>query len=326
MYTLRFPFQLPPGRAISHPESEFELGGLTVALYQDDFFYVLKVSGFESEQLAKAYIAHVSAGLMWLLLNRSLAAKAEWTLQKVAFAQGPEQAARNLRESWGGLNVGDKVHGIIDGAWPAVYPSDGNFRKVTANPVSVLQTTGVSDVVYYLQQGFQAARPDALQADEKLRTALELYGAFFTEGSQRARFLTLVMVLEALSEGRKRPQLVQMLLDKFVLEVEKLEATVGSGSDDADALGAIKREIFFRREDSIRSQIRQLVLNTLALEPDCQETAQQAVRLYDKRSTLVHEGSLPRNELSKAVTDAKHIVERVLKARFVKVVGLQVDA
>src|SRR5436190_14091769 len=42
----------------------------------------------------------------------------------------------------------------------------------------------------------------AIPADERLRTAIELYSASFAESSRRARFLTLVMVLEVLSEDQ----------------------------------------------------------------------------------------------------------------------------
>ncbi len=69
---------------------------------------------------------------------------------------------------------------------------------------------------------------------------------------------------------------------------------------------------------SLRSQIRNLVHRTLDTvgNPDAQTLAQQAVKLYDKRSKLVHEGTLPEQELRQSESDTKRIVEMVLKAKF----------
>jgi hypothetical protein len=53
-------------------------------------------------------------------------------------------------------------------------------------------------------------------------------------------------------------------------------------------------------------------------DADASEMASSAVRIYDLRSTLVHEGELESQVLSKATADAKHIAERVLRARFVQ--------
>jgi hypothetical protein len=108
------------------------------------------------------------------------------------------------------------------------------------------------------------------------------------------------------------------LLEKWKQEADETLKTVAPDSDDAASLQAVRRELLFRREDSIRRQVRNVVLTTLTMngDADAAEAAKRVVQLYDLRSTLVHEGSLTSQELSKGMTDAKNLVERVLRARF----------
>src|SRR5689334_944204 len=103
-------------------------------------------------------------------------------------------------------------------------------------------------------------------------------------------------------------------------EAEELQNIVEPESDDALSLEAVCRELLFRKEDSIRRQIRKFVSTTLQVngDADALEMARSAVRIYDLRSKLVHEGELESQVLSKATSDVKHIAERVLRARFVQ--------
>ena len=89
-------------------------------------------------------------------------------------------------------------------------------------------------------------------------------------------------------------------------------------SDDAASLQAVRRELLIRRKDSIGRQVRNVVLTTLTMngDADAAEAVKRVVRLYNLRSRLVHKGSLTSQELNEGMTDAKNLVERVLRARF----------
>jgi hypothetical protein len=64
MYTLRFPFALPPGREIAVAETPGDLDGLEYRLSMQDRLYVLSLSGFPSEESAQAYLKDIRAALM----------------------------------------------------------------------------------------------------------------------------------------------------------------------------------------------------------------------------------------------------------------------
>lgn len=58
--------------------------------------------------------------------------------------------------------------------------------------------------------------------DSKLHTVLELWGAYFTEVSRNAKFLTLIMALETIAIAAPRTHLALRLQNKWIKEVEEL--------------------------------------------------------------------------------------------------------
>ncbi len=147
---------------------------------------------------------------------------------------------------------------------------------------------------------------------------MELYAAYFYEQSANAKFLTLIMVLETLTVSHPKHEVALELLTQWRSQVEERKRQLHPGSEEHEALEALERELLFRREASLRSQIRTLVRNTLTTAGNLNASryAQHAVRAYDRRSTLVHEGTLPTGVLREAARDAREIVEAVLKAEF----------
>jgi hypothetical protein len=143
----------------------------------------------------------------------------------------------------------------------------------------------------------------------------------FFESSSNARFLTLVMVLESLTESQPKHQTAQHLIDSWhpqLLELKLKIDETNPNSEESESLEALERELIFRKAASLRSQIRALVVSSLTsvghLDPE--GMGRRAVKLYDARSTLVHEGTLPNEKLTAALRDAKEIARIVLQAQF----------
>jgi hypothetical protein len=320
MYTLRFPFTIPAGREIAVTDSAGELDGLKYRFVKRDRFYVLTLSGFPTAEAAQAYLKDIRACLLWVLLQTGIAADAVFELQQVAYTDDPMQAAANLSQSFN-LEVEGPVDALLDGGRPAVYSCEKRVRILTGGLPSVILSTPCEVALRHLTEGLRIESGARIADNQKLLTAFDLYAAYFTESAPNARFLTLIMALETLATGVERTRLVLDLLERWRNEAENILQTVAPDSDDATSLEGIMRELLFRREDSIRRQMRNLVLTTLKMngDGDAAEAAKAAVRLYDLRSTLVHEGTLPAQKLSESVTEAKGVVERVLRARFLLV-------
>lgn len=316
-FTLRFPFELAPGWEISGLGNPIErrLEGLTLRLERQGRMHVLVVDSFDSEASAKAYASRIWAGLMWVALNRGVGFTASLDFDQVTFAADPDAAAANLSQAFG-LAVDGGVDGLVDSRRPAVYPSGKRIRFLSGGDATLTVGTAFETVYGLLVEGLSLPGGPLLVSDSRLGTALELYRAHYYERSANARLLTLVMALEALTEGELKPQCALDLLTRWQHDLETLDSTFAAETEEREAIEALRRELIFRRTKSLRGQVRRLVLSSLEATdaPNAKALAQEAVKVYDMRSTLVHEGRLSPEDLRWAETHAKQIVETVLKA------------
>ncbi|TQE99595.1 MAG: hypothetical protein FKY71_07710 [Spiribacter salinus] len=326
MYTLRFPFEVTAERVISDLPQELALGPYHANLDADGNGYVLTVSGLPDEATARSCDGQVRLALYWLLLEYDLAAKPVPPLRDVQYTDDPAGTARHVKESWG-VDFGESIDGVADGNCPAVYRTEQNIRTLTGKTATVTVGRNGESVVAGLAesaQRFPAATADDLAAavpDNRLETALDLYGAHISEHSVRAQFLTLMMAMEALCEPEKRPPEVRTLLKHFATRITEMKDAPATGPESRAVLESLQREVDFRTGDSIRNQMRRLIRATLAGEDDVEDVTGEMVALYDKRSTLIHTGTLPRQELGDAVPRARAIARRVLRARLEAALG-----
>jgi hypothetical protein len=147
---------------------------------------------------------------------------------------------------------------------------------------------------------------------QKLRIALELYAAHFTENQVRVRFLLLVIAMESLAKSTTKHQIAIDLLNSWKNELEDKMQKFEVSSDEYKNLDALSRELGFRSEDSIRSQIRKLFANLPGVDFEESDILQKrALRVYDKRSKLVHDGYLPTEDLCSLEVEARELLEKV---------------
>ena len=310
---------MAPGYEISGLEEpcEFTVDDLSWVFEYKSGYYVLKVTGLDSEAACRDYLHHLWPGFNWLLLKRGVAIKATLTFDKVTYASDPEAAARNLERT---MNLAYKgpVDGLVNAGIPSAYPSHKNIRVVGVGSPNVIVTMPLSDVYAFLKEGIDIRKDKPSMNDRRLQTALDLYSAYWYEHTGNARLLTLVLALESLMTNPPRHNVVVELLGKWKPEVKSLKDKFKSNSDEYHALESLERELLFKKTESLRRQVRSLVLRSLEFlghdKPD--EIADRAVWVYDQRSTLVHKGFLPQPVLSKATSTAKSIVEMVLEALY----------
>jgi len=157
---------------------------------------------------------------------------------------------------------------------------------------------------------FSAADPDG-----RLETALDLYRAHVAEQSVRARFLTLVMAMEALCKPQPRPPEVQRLLEDFAERARALKDAKSTDAETCAVIDSLRQELHFRTHDSIRNQMRRLIRTSLAGDDDAEERREELDYLYGMRSRLTHGETLPGDELGKAFSRLRHIAQRVLRAK-----------
>jgi len=318
-FSLRFPFTLQAGHEIGDGANPLTLplGSRELVLKlakKGGTNYVITITGFSTKSEAETFTANMWGGLAKMLIDRTVPFNAPYRASEVQYLSEPT------------VNAQFAQSGIIDGTADegdaVAFRSEERLAVFGAGtPTVSISNPGnsfLADLAYWVGD----PRSALLSADERLRTAIELYSASFTESSRRARFLTLVMVLEVLTEREVKDSVALALLDRWGLDLEEALAS-STTADERESLDSLRRELFFRRDKSIRSRVRALVLRSLAADPDVAALARKAVEAYDARGKLVHEGTIGEQTLATVGESARVIVQRLLQALIdtLKVVG-----
>ncbi len=315
MYTLRFPFLLTNNTSINNLESPItrENGGLTITLEFNKPYYILLVKGFKSELEAKAYKKNLKIGLNWATLNCNFGFEDELEFDKVYFPPDPYKVADVWRTQFE-IDKGERIDCIINGNLPSVYPSQSVIGILTGGMVSVIIGKNPNSILDSLLEGV-AISFSIKDIDIKLKIAIDIYNGHFFEQSNQAKFLSLVMVLESIAPHNHKHQIAQNFIDYWIDDLNLRIAELKEDSEEYHSLESLRKEISFRREASIRSQIRTLVLETLNENNNhaAVEYAKKTIKLYDTRSILIHDGIIDSKTLEEALSDAREIVLLVLK-------------
>jgi hypothetical protein len=213
----------------------------------------------------------------------------------------------------GGLGKG--FEGLADGDAPTIYPSDKNVGFLTTGRPDVRITTPADQALVSVLKGFRTDAAAQLFADERVRTAVDLYSAALFEQSPAARLLTLSMAFEVLAPVTPKHQIVQSLISTWNVSIESAKAANTGDATALAALESLERELLFRRESSIRGRIRDFVIKELGGGSRAEQQARRAVSAYDSRSTLLHDGRLDAALLANAIEDFKAPLAEILLHR-----------
>jgi len=135
----------------------------------------------------------------------------------------------------------------------------------------------------------------------KQTLALELYAMSHFESSSRARFITLVSAIEALSLRKKRSKSELEYLDALIQQTNESELGKFSKQSLVNALSNL-------RDESISKACRNLIRNHLG-----KEAMSQFQIFYDVRSSILHSGIVPEGiELGSSIGDLDKLVSDLL--------------
>lgn len=317
-FCIRLPFVLQPTRAINGLEQPlaFSVGSYSAQLQAQGAGYLLTLKGFPSEPAAADFVPNIWSGLATLTAQGS-ACSASFAPSNVTRLDDPTLAGENFRKSLPGLAIPGPVHGFADAEGPVVYREDekvlffgaGNATfRIGVNPVGV-----ISD----LARGLLAPNASAAYSDPRFRTAVDLYVASYYEASATAQLLISAMVLEVIAPPAQKHVLALAFLDQWDAQLVAQLQSYLPGTEETEALQSLRREVCFRREQSIRSRIRGYVTSQLgeAGVPNAQDLGLKARRAYDVRSTLAHEGRVDESEASEALAALRQLVPALIRIR-----------
>lgn len=316
-FELRFPYR--PNNPLQETTKDVRLrfGKHTVSLKWSPPYAVLRIGPFATEIEAEEYLPRVWGSLAWAAIVRGSGFTANMKWSNMHYPEDPFIAARNVAKTYGMPDPRTPLHALGNDGFPCVIPIGKNYRFIGASFGEGGIIENAESLASVLVEGLKSKAVETLYLDERLRTSVQLYSDSYREPSVRARFLTMVMALEVLTQPIPKHPIAQSLLDRFESEVNNEKIRYSKDSDEWESLDSLIREIAFRRESSLRSRIRALVLTTLSDLPpeDLRQKVKDAVWVYDQRSALVHDGSLPDEILAKACELAKRTLVDVLRER-----------
>jgi hypothetical protein len=150
---------------------------------------------------------------------------------------------------------------------------------------------------------------------EKFRTALGLYAAHFNERQVRVRFILLIIAMEALAEASPKEQIALDLVARWSDELNAEKSKHAEGSSEYLSLNSLSGQLNWLKDKSISVQIADLFGDLPGVgEVEVAHLKRRARDLYNKRSTLVHNGYLPASELPGLEREARALVETLFRA------------
>lgn len=315
-FTLRIPFSNSNAHVVHGLDAPigFRLGPLNGTLELKAEHIVITFEHLPSEESAAKLAARIWASLSWIMLDLEMPFVMKRQFARIQLVKDPVAAAANFERIYG--LRGDRLDTIVMADEPSIISSRLRVRTMAIGRASGIVGRPVEIIVEALSEGFERTKTCDIVSSPRLQTALDLFAAHFFETSANAMFLTLVMILDCLSPHIAKHDAVRKMLDEWCGVVSEKKVVAGEGTDEFVAWESLERELLFRKEASLRFQVRSLVLTSLerAGDPDASLVAKRAVQIYDARSTLVHDGCLGSADIHTLVDDARDIAERVLKS------------
>jgi len=277
--------------------------GLSVSFAEAGPCLAISVAGFDSETAAREYLPHLRAAMYWVAAREHLTFTAEREMGRAFIADDPFAAAKNFSKSFG--THFDRVDGATDNNFPCVFPSSKQLHFLQAGDAHVVLGTPLDRFARALAEGLQYTTNRTLQ-DARLVLALDLFCSAAHERSQNARLIALAMSFEVLADPLPKAAVVQELLDRWDADIAK--ALLSCGLQERDAIESLRRELKHRRSSSIRSSVKALS----AASGLGRDEVKRAQEIYDLRSQLVHQGSIPEASLGQAILDCERLLSHIL--------------
>jgi len=314
VYTLRLPFQLQQGRALSEisQSSSISFDDLTIKLASYSRGYSMQVDGFPSEQAAGNFLPQAWAGLTNVMLQLNSAFSGSFTLAPVTYTPQTDAAGA---KGFAWPLTGRPLDGITDGDAPSVYPSNKRIGFLGVGTPTVTISTPAGMALSSLTAGFRSSTAAARFQDERFRIAVDLFAAALFEESPAARLLTFTMAIEVLAPVTYKHPSALDLIERWKVDLATARSSSGKDREAIAGLDSLERELLFRRETSIRGRIRDFVRLELATDSEVDSLTTRALRGYDARSELLHEGTLQPSIRGEAIENLKVVLKRIIAGR-----------
>jgi hypothetical protein len=212
-----------------------------------------------------------------------------------------------------------QIDGDYYGDQTVIRPEHKKLIVLTMGKPTIILQIKDQDIMVRLAEALNFPHAERICEDAKLQLGFEIYSSSFFESSRKARFLTLVMVLEALTPDTNVSESVRDAVKALMAQVKEIRDSHNENDTNYYDYDSLLRRLDLLKKRSKRQSIRYLVTETLRFDPDIPDpdaVGREILEIYDLRSSLVHKGSTDDEAVKNAIKRLTDIVPRVLLVMF----------
>jgi hypothetical protein len=326
-YTLRAPLETSLVADIMLPEdgTTLTIGNRPARIFREEYSHVLEIYGFSTEASARQFLAKLGAGLVWSRLKHRTAFSFNTQPSPIDYCEPPLPISESsdvypvfARKGW------NELDGHYYSNQTVIKPEHKRLAVWAMGRPRITSSIDAQDIATRVSEALEVPQVEKVLENPKLVLACELYSSSFFESSRNARFLTLVMALEALNTDQPVSASVRSTIDSLHEQAKEVRNRLGKGDPSIEDFNNFLSRLGGLRTRSIRQGIRDLIVETLQLDPDISDavsTAKEVSRIYGLRSTLLHTGYADEEAVKAATVQLEDVVPRVLSIRFSQAVG-----
>jgi len=292
-----------------------------VRLEKTQEFYALTVGPFDTEESAQRFFPVLRSALLWASLKDALPISYPKALSEVTLLDHPRpihpksDLAGPLREvGW------EATDGEYYADKAVIRPEAKRLLRWEMGAVRVVIGTAAANFVSRISEALSFEAPERVLSDQKLQLAIELWSAAFFELSDRAQFISLVTVLEALTPAADVSPLCQQTLGRAVgfAKVDR-DKYVRDSAEWNDLEGLLGRLRDLKRQ-AIGQGLRDYVSSVVQRNPDLgdsQKVKRRLSKVYRHRCELLHGGRTDEKAMRRELRFLKEFVPRLLERLYV---------
>jgi hypothetical protein len=202
-HVLRIPFIVEPGHFFR--PGRFTIEGLPADLeVREDRqgWHVLSIRGLPTEEAARDLLRRACPALEWVGIETTWGIRVDCDLQALVLREKPSPPESLL----------PGAHGFANEERPLIFPENRRIGIGLVGSVAVRLDSPLARFVEGLETGMSLPELHERIGNRRMRLAIDVFLGSFFEGSEYAKFLSRITVLEVLKDQQEQSVAVKMLL------------------------------------------------------------------------------------------------------------------
>jgi hypothetical protein len=326
-YVAYLPFVLAPGAnlaPIDRPIASTH-GSSNLKLEKLHHLYVLSSGPFASEDAAAVHLEHLRSSLLWLSLTCGVGVSYSKIHGSLTLFEVPQPVPESgMISQVVGVVGWTATDGHYDADKALILPDHKRLTRWEMGRASLVIGISIENFFKTLSHALSFERLRRVTDDGKLILAIELYAAYRFELSNNAQLITLVSALESLLPDIEIPECSHTALAQAKEVVKATRYRYPHDSTEWNVINQLLSRIGTLKTEAIGTTVRRHISSVMSRHPELGDPADVSAKLrevYSIRSTLLHEGHSPEQDVENYLSFLREFVPRLLAALFREAAG-----